>query len=249
VSPPSLATRVRRALEDAAIPWGATLLVACSGGVDSQVLLDTLAHVATGSAQRGARVRLVAHGVDHGLRPEAAAELDLARALAGARGIPFTVTKVEVGPGGNLQARAREARLLALRGAAERAGALHICMAHHLDDRAETVLIRILRGAPLPALAVLPLVSGGLFRPLIEARRSEILAAASRRKLVYAHDPANDDRRFVRVRVRHEVMPLLRTLDPRVVEHLVGLADDAAAMSYALSYIGDDGSFPSRRRR
>jgi tRNA(Ile)-lysidine synthase len=243
--PPALLKLVERTIVgEGLLAKGETVVVAVSGGPDSMALLHVL-----GLLRGRLGFGLFAHGVDHGLRPEASAELDLARALAGARGIPFTVTKVEVGPGGNLQARAREARLLALRRAAERAGALHICMAHHLDDRAETVLIRILRGAPLPALAVLPLVSGGLFRPLIEARRSEILAAASRRKLVYAHDPANDDRRFVRVRVRHEVMPLLRTLDPRVVEHLVGLADDAAAMSYALSYIGDDGSFPSRRRR
>ena len=237
MSPPSLATRVRRALEDAAIPWGATLLVGCSGGVDSQVLLDTLAHVAARSGPRGARLRLFAHGVDHGLRPEAAAELALARDLATSRGVPHGVTRVEVVAGGNLQARAREARLHALRAAASQVGALCICMAHHLDDRAETVLMRVLRGAPLPALAVLPLVSGDLFRPLIEARRTEILAAAVRRRIPHAHDPSNDDRRFLRVRVRHEVIPLLRTLDPRIVEHLASLADDAG------------GTFSAPRRR
>ena len=65
---PSLSTHARRALDDAGIARGARLLVACSGGLDSQVLLDVLAHVA-----RDGRIALVAHGVDHGLRVEATA--------------------------------------------------------------------------------------------------------------------------------------------------------------------------------
>jgi len=246
VSPPSLATRVRRALDDASIPWGGTLLVACSGGIDSQVLLDTLAHVAdTSSPRRGPRIRLVAHGVDHGLRGEATQELGLAQTLAEAHRVPFGVTKVELERGGNLQARARELRMRALRDAATRANALKISTAHTLDDRAETVLIRVVRGAPLAALAVLPLVSGDVLRPLIEARRSEVQAAAARRKIPFARDPSNDDRRFLRARVRYEVLPMLRALDPRIVEHLAGLADDAAAATFP----GDSGSFSLRRRR
>lgn len=222
---PSLATRARAALDAAGVPLGATLLVACSGGLDSQVLLDVLAHVAS----RG-RIALVAHGVDHGLRAEAAAELSLAAELARARSIPFDVSTLAVERGSNLQARARSARFEALRSVAARVGALRIATAHHRDDRAETVLIRILRGAPLAGLDVLPIAQGDLVRPLVHARRVELEAHAHRRRLAYATDPSNVDRRHLRARVRHDVLPLLHTLDPRIVDHLARLADDAAEL-------------------
>jgi tRNA(Ile)-lysidine synthase len=222
VSPPSLATRTRRVLKEARVAEGAVLLVACSGGLDSQVLLDTLALVG-----KGGRLRLFAHGVDHGLRAAARDELDLARRLCLLRGVPFDVTTKRVPPGPNLQARARDVRYSALRSAAAKVGAGHVCTAHHLEDRAETVLIRILRGASLSGLSVLPAAQGDLLRPLVSAHRKELLAHAKRRGLEWADDPSNRDPRFLRVRVRSEVLPLLRALDPRIDEHLVDLAEEA----------------------
>ena len=219
---PSLATRARRALDNAHVPRGARVLVACSGGLDSQVLLDVLAHVASDG-----RIAVVAHGVDHGLRAEASAELALAERLAVERGVPFAQTRVRVDHGSNLQARARLVRLAALRAAATAAEAQLVATGHHADDRAETVLIRLVRGAPLAGLAVLPARSQDLFRPLIHARRSELVRHASRRSLPFADDPSNLDRRFLRVRVRRELLPLLASLDPRIVEHLVRLAEQA----------------------
>lgn len=228
---PSLATLARRVLDEAAVPHGASVVVACSGGVDSQVLLDVLAHVA--KPARGPRknappaLRLIAVGVDHGLRPEAADELALAARLASERGVPFHKVELAVARGGNLQARAREARFAALRGVAAREAAPFIATGHHLEDRAETVLIRILRGAPVEGLAVLAPASNDLLRPLIRASRAQIESHAHKRCLRYALDPSNADRRHVRVRVREEVLPLLRSLDPRIVEHLSALADGA----------------------
>src|SRR5207245_1080427 len=99
---------------------------------------------------------LSAHGVDHGLRAEAARELDLAETLARSLEVPFARTRVDLAPGGNLQARARERRWRALEDAARAVGARAIATAHHADDRAETVLLRVLRGASAAALAVLP---------------------------------------------------------------------------------------------
>src|SRR6185436_9572995 len=117
---------------------------------------------------------LVAHGVDHGLRPEAAAELDLAERLAASVGVPFSRTVLAVPPGGNLQARARAARHAALAEAREHARATRIATAHHADDRAETLLIRLLHGASPDALAVLPPADGPLVRPFIRARREDV---------------------------------------------------------------------------
>jgi len=228
---PSLATLARRALDDADVGQGATIVVACSGGVDSQVLLDVLAHVARPARGKRThappRIELVACGIDHGLRPEAHTELALAEELAHARRVPFRKVELAVAAGSNLQARAREARYEALRDVASRVSASFVATGHHLEDRAETVLIRILRGAPVEGLAVLPSASKDLLRPLIHAHRSQIEAHAEQRGLRYARDPSNTDRRHLRVRVREEVLPLLRSLDPRVDDHLVALADGA----------------------
>ena len=225
---PALSTRARRALDEAEVPRGARILVACSGGLDSQVLLDVLAHLS-----RTKRVELFAHGVDHGLRVDATEELALAARLSQSRGVPFSTSRVEVASGSNLQARARKARWTALETAASRAGAAFVATGHHADDRAETVLIRLVRGAPLQGLAVLPVRSKNRLRPLIEARKSELVAHAASRNIPFADDPSNRDRRHLRVRVRHELLPLLGSLDPRIVEHLCALADQAAALAVA----------------
>src|SRR5690348_3702883 len=149
--PPSLITIVRRTLLEECGPLrGQSVLAAVSGGGDSQAMLEVLARLAP---QLGFSLR--AHGVDHGLRPEAARELDLAQALAQRLGVPFGRTRLQLARGANLQARARQARYAALREVALPVGAL-IATAHHADDRAETVLLRLLRGAGPRGLAVLP---------------------------------------------------------------------------------------------
>ncbi len=167
----------------------------------------------------------MAHGVDHGLREEAGAELELARELSSRHGVEFGVTKLALGGGGNLQARAREARYGALEGVAKSRGLELIATAHHADDRAETVLLRLLRGAGPRGLGVLPAREGQRIRPLIRARRSDVLGHLARHAIPFASDPSNLDRRFLRARVRGEVLPLLSELSPGVVAHLNALAD------------------------
>lgn len=220
--PPTVLSLCRRALRDE-IRWvsGARILVAVSGGVDSMVLLHVLSRLAESND-----FLLSAHGVDHGLRKESSAELDLAEALAVRLGVPFARSRVSLEPGGNLQARARAARYAALRAAAAESGASHVATAHHADDRAETVLLRLLRGGTARGLGVLPAQSGDLVRPLIRARRSDIRAHAERHQLPFVEDPSNRDPRFLRVRVRHELMPLLQALSAGIVENLTALADE-----------------------
>jgi tRNA(Ile)-lysidine synthase len=219
--PPALLTLCRRTLvEDCAFAPGARVLVAVSGGGDSQALLDVLARL---RASLG--FELVAHGVDHGLRAEADAELALARGLASQHGVPFGISRLSVARGSNLQARARAARLAALRAAAASADTAVIATAHHADDRAETLLLRLLRGAGPRGLAVLPPRAGDLVRPFIRARRAAIVAHLSRHGIPFATDPSNADPRFLRVRVRQDLLPLLESLSPRVVDHLIALAD------------------------
>jgi tRNA(Ile)-lysidine synthase len=220
--PPALLTIVGRTLrEECALRRGDRLLIAVSGGADSSALLHALGRLVPRLG-----VELAAHGIDHGLRPEAESELDLAEELARHCGVAFTRTRLQVKPGGNLQARARAQRYAALRRAAEAAGARFIATAHHADDRAETVLLRLLRGAPPAGLAVLPARSGDLVRPLIRARRTDIRQHLVRHGIFWAEDPSNRDQRYLRVRVRNELLPLLGTLSPGIVDHLCSLADE-----------------------
>jgi tRNA(Ile)-lysidine synthase len=223
--PPTLLTLARRLVrEHRLVERGETVLAAVSGGPDSMALLHVLARL---RPELGCG--LVAHGVDHGLRPEAAAELDRAAAFAASLGVPFGRTSVALEPGGDLQARARAARRAALRRAAAEAGAACIATGHHADDRAETVILRLLRGSGPRGLACLPPRAGEFIRPLLLARRADVEAHLGRHGVPFAIDPSNADRRFLRARVRHELMPLLGELSPGVVGHLTGLADDLMA--------------------
>ena len=220
--PPTLETIVRGTLRQEGVPVpGSTVLVAVSGGPDSMALLHVLARLAP---RLGFTVR--AHGVDHGLRAEASEELQLAATLAAGLGVAMTTSVLSVAPGGNLQARARQARLGALRGEARRVGAAWIATGHHADDRAETVLMRLLQGSGPRGLGCLPVRDGDLVRPMLRARRQDVEAHLARHGVPYASDPSNKNSRFVRVRIRHEVMPLLEAMSPSVVAHLNALADE-----------------------
>jgi len=222
--PPTLITLVRAAIrDDGLVPPGTTVLAAVSGGPDSMALLHVLALL-----RKSFAFGLFAHGVDHGLRPEAAAELDLAEGFARTLDVPFDRTRVSVSPGGNIQARARVARWQALAAAAAAAGAAQIATGHHADDRAETMLMRLLRGTRAPGLGALPPRDGNRVRPLYRARRADVDAHIARHHLPYAVDPSNRDPRFLRTRVRSELVPALERLNPKVVEHLCRLSDEIA---------------------
>lgn len=223
---PSLRTIARRALAtELALEPPIAIVAACSGGPDSTAMLHALA-----TLRSSLEIRLSACAVDHGLRPEADREIDVVRKVAASLDVPLDVMKLRVEPGSNLMARARDARYAALREVKDRRGATFIATGHTADDRAETALIRILRGAGPRGLAVLPARSGDLLRPIVRARRSDVARHIERFALPACTDPSNADPRFLRVRVRTEVLPLLESLAPRVVESLCALADDLAAI-------------------
>lgn len=235
--PPTLLTAAERALRDEVrLERGARVLLAVSGGPDSMALLHVLSRL---SQRLGFTV--AAHGVDHGLRSAASAELDRAEAFAASLNVPFGRSTLRVAPGGNLQARARDGRYAALREHARREGASWIATAHHADDRAETVLLRLLRGTSLSGLAVFGARSTDLIRPFLRARRAQVIAHVERHRVPYSLDPSNHDVRFVRTRVRRELLPLLESLSPRIVEHLTELADDAAASAPSAHATGSTG--------
>jgi tRNA(Ile)-lysidine synthase len=220
--PPTLIPSVRRTLlEECRTGPADHLLLAVSGGPDSMALL----HVLSGLRQNCGFV-LSACGVDHGLRADALSELLLAQDFASRLGVPFEIRRTLVEPGGNLHARARRARYAELEAAARTVGAMFIATAHHQQDRAETVLIRLLRGAGPMGLGVLSATNGNRLRPMIRAASSQVRAHLARHDIPYALDPSNADPRFLRTRVRNELLPLLQELSPGIVGHLTSLADE-----------------------
>lgn len=222
---PSLTTLVRRAIDrHALISPGDVVLAAVSGGPDSMAMLDALS-----LSRRRVPFTLVACVVDHGLR-DVAVELALVAAQCVARGVPLQVARVDVPSGPNLHARARDARRGALTRAAFALQASSIATAHHADDRAETVLLRLLSGSGPRGLACLPPRDGPWIRPLCFATRRDVEAHLARHSVPFAVDPSNVEARFARARVRGQLLPLLRELSPRVVEHLNDLADDLARL-------------------
>lgn len=223
---PSLRTIARRALAtELALAPPFAVVAACSGGPDSTAMLHVLA-----TLRSSLGIRLSACAIDHGLRPEAEREIDVVQKVASSLDVPLDVMKLCVAPGGNLMARARDARYAALREVKQKRDAAFIATGHTADDRAETVLMRILRGAGPRGLAVLPARSGDLLRPIVRARRSDVARHIERFGLPACADPSNADPRFLRVRVRGEVLPVLESLAPRVVDSLCALADDLAAI-------------------
>lgn len=181
---------------------GARATLAVSGGADSSALaLLAVAH--------GLDATLV--HVDHGLRPDSAREADVVARLAERLCCGFRSETVRVEPGPNLEARAREARY----------GVLppDVMTAHTADDQAETMVLQLLRGAALTGLAGM---RPGVRRPLLALRRGDTVALCEQSGVEVVRDPMNDDRRFTRVRVRHEVLPLLSDVAQRDVIDLFG---------------------------
>ncbi len=226
---PSLSTLVERVLrsEIEAIPKH--ILVACSGGADSMALLDVLARLRSRTRRPIAFLLSVA-SVDHGLRAQAAADVALVEKYAFEHQLPFRALRANLTTGSNLQARAREARYRLLHEEQLRVGADVLATAHTASDRAETVLLRILRGSGLRGLGVLAPQRGALLRPMVRATRQDVELHVARNALSFASDPSNLDTRFVRVRVRRELLPMLESLAPRILETLNLLADEAMTL-------------------
>ncbi|HWW10451.1 MAG TPA: tRNA lysidine(34) synthetase TilS [Candidatus Acidoferrales bacterium] len=199
---------------------GEVILIGCSGGPDSTTLLDVLARLAPAR-----RWRLAVAHVDHGLRSEGAAEAQLVAALAASRDLPFRALSVALAPGPSLQDRARDARGAALRVAAGDVNATAIALGHTADDQAETVLMRALSSATPRSLLAMAERTGLLARPLLRVWREDTVAYCAALGIDAVDDPSNRDRRFLRSRVRHDVLPALEAVFPGARRRLVTLAE------------------------
>jgi len=218
----------------------ANLVLAVSGGPDSMALLllaagwrDTLV----------APPQLLAVTIDHGLRPEAAAEAEAVAGIALRLGVRHrTLHWTGAKPSTGLQAAARAARYELLAAAAHEAGARQILTAHTLDDQAETVLFRLARGsgvAGLAGMATVTRLAGGLelVRPLLGLPKARLVATLAAAGVGFAVDPSNADPRFTRPRLRRS-MPALAA-EGLTAARLAALARRAARADAALEAATD----------
>ncbi|MBI2165834.1 MAG: tRNA lysidine(34) synthetase TilS [Chloroflexi bacterium] len=236
-----LAREVSRVLQEVDVP-GRVLLVAVSGGPDSLCLLHLL-----DGLKEALKISLAVAHLDHSLRPESPQEaafvLDAARRL----GLEAFVERADVASYRranrlSLEDAARRLRYDFLARTAHRIGAHAVAVAHTADDQAETVLMNILRGAGLRGLKGMSAVSQyrtgqdrqvTLVRPLLGVRRSDTEEFCRLAGLSPVIDPSNLSLAIVRNRIRWQVLPVLRELNPNVNEALLRLASSA----------GDDASF------
>ena len=168
---------------------------AVSGGADSVALLVLAC---------AAGLQVTAWHVDHGLRDNSHTEATLVRDLAAQLGAHVESRTVVVDSAANVEAHAREARYAVLPSA--------VLTGHTADDQAETILINLLRGSGTRGLAGM---QPTMQRPLLQLRRSETQGLCDELGITYFRDPSNDDDRFQRNRIRHEVLPLLESLSKR----------------------------------
>ena len=205
-------------------PKGSHIIVATSGGPDSQALLDLLAR-----ARASLDVRLTAVGIDHGLRPLAGFELDHAEALCQSHVVPFVRRQVMVAKEGNVLSNARRARYAALRQCMQDLSANRLAVAHHANDQAETILLHLTRGCALRGAAGMPEKRGRLARPLLGVDKADLVSYVEGRRIAYALDPSNDHLERARGRLRANILPLLSTLNQGAVTNLARFAKRARA--------------------
>src|SRR5579863_5957589 len=218
------------------LPESGTIVVAVSGGADSLCLLHIL-HRLCGTEKRYPHVGLHVAHLNHQLRgAESERDATHVRQIAHAWGLPVTIGTVDVAQFArsehlSLEEAARIARYRFLR---EVAQGQPIAVAHHADDQVETLLLHLLRGGGLASMVGMQPRRGDIIRPLLAVYRSDILAYGQQHSIVPVEDSSNADTHFLRNRVRHELLPVLESMNPAIRATLLR---NAEVVSIDMQYI------------
>lgn len=213
------------------------LYIGFSGGLDSRVLL----HALSGHPELASKLQAI--HVHHGLSPEADAWQAHCEAVCSSLSIPLLVKHLDLDPKqSNLEEAARDARFAVFEACMQPKACL--ILAHHQDDQAETLALRLLRGSGVDGLAAMqayrPFGRGHLARPFLATRKHELLAYAQAHGLVWVEDESNQALKFSRNYLRHEIMPRLQTTWPRALESMSACAlhcQEAQANLEDLAYL------------
>lgn len=210
-------------------PNEARILVACSGGPDSMVLLNVLQYL---KVHRKALWTIGVTTMDHSIRRESLSELQMVASYCNKNNLPFWGVKKDIPTIAgerkeSLETVGRCERYKWFNELAEREHYDYIVTAHHKDDQAETILAHILRGSGIKGITGMPVISLDytipIVRPLLEVTKNDLLEYAQLQDIIYCVDTSNDDLQFNRNRIRHEIIPKLQTINPNVVDALCRL--------------------------
>lgn len=239
---PTLATTFARALDAAGRGGHPRIAIALSGGLDSSALLH-LAQVYAGVHG----IALYAFHIHHGLSPNADAWLEHCRQACAALGATFEARRVELHnkEKSGTEAAARKFRYAALGALCREHGVNLLLTAHHQDDQAETVLLQLLRGSGTAGLSGMDAANAApellanpelvMARPLLAASRKQLAAYVAEHDIVYINDESNDDPRFARNALRHQVMPALAQAFPGFQERFARSAQHAQSAQRLLT--------------
>src|SRR5579884_3520631 len=208
-------------------PENGTIVVAVSGGADSLCLLHLLQRIC-GPGKRYAQVGLHVAHLDHQLRPEVSAhEADIVAQIAHSWNLGITVGRVDVPALARQEHRSLEeaARLARYRFLRDVARGQPIAVAHHQDDQVETLILHWLRGGGISSMIGLQPRQQDIIRPLLAVSRADILAYCAQHGLQPLEDMSNADVRFLRNRIRHELLPMLEAINPNVRATLIRSAE------------------------
>jgi tRNA(Ile)-lysidine synthetase-like protein len=218
---------------------GQPILVACSGGADSVALLHVL-H-ALGHPVAAAHVNYCLRGAD------SEADEQLVRELAARLGVPAAVHRqspkeLAAAEGLSVQVAARRIRYRFFKDELARLGWNRLATGHHRGDQAETVLLHLLRGRSVEVLRGIPVRRGPVIRPLLFAAKAQLIDYLVAEGLPWREDRSNRDPRYLRNRIRHEVLPALAAINPRIEAHLAERAE-----AYRQQFEALTGGRPPRR--
>ena len=234
-------TEVRRFIEDKQLlKNGDSVLVALSGGADSVALLHVL-----NSLKEEWNITLFAAHFHHGVRGEEAdRDEHFCKALCERYGIPFFCEKADVPSiaresGESVELCGRRLRYRFLDKTVRDIGGAKIATAHHSDDNAETVLWNLTRGTGLAGLAGIPIKRDNIIRPLLCCTRAGIEAYCAENHLDHVTDSTNLSDDYTRNKLRHQVMPVLRELNPSVGESIGRMTAILREADEYLNYISE----------
>ena len=216
------------------ITKGDKIIVAVSGGADSVFLLKTLYQF-----QKSLDFTIIVAHFDHGLRPgEDKKETEFVYDLAKKLNVTFVYERPKKAiniHGPSIEEKAREERYHFLKRVLDEHNCQRVALGHNMNDQAETVLIRFLRGAGITGLSGMPAIREKYYiRPLVLIRSDEIRAYLNQNHTSFMTDSSNFDKRYLRNRLRLELIPLLLSYQPKLIQHL---SNNAVLFSYEHQFL------------
>ncbi len=216
------------------LPKGSTVLCALSGGADSMCLI----HLLNQMGEAGGFTVIAAH-YDHRLRGEESAfDAAFVAEWCVVHGIRCVIGEGDVRREADLQGQgieetARQMRYSFLRRTADTVGATRIATAHHADDNVETLLLHLVRGSGLQGMTGIPPRRGQIVRPLLTTTRAQIMDYLEQHKIPHREDSSNSDDAYTRNRIRHQIIPVLRSINPKFIQ----------GVTETMGYLRDDNDY------